>query len=489
MGIPESTQEFAASSDQAITPAISSTPIKSAFPTTFLGIGITYDQTRNEVVIFGGIHSLTGKDLAETWTWDGQIWTRHTPSISPAARRDAALAYDPSTQQVLLFGGFNQEQNKTYNDTWSWDGRVWTERQPMQSPSPRYAVGIVGDLARREVLLYGGTSSGRAGLPLNDTWTWDGKTWKQIAPTNAPPAIPGPTLVYDSAQQQILFSASQPTGLQQQNDLWAWNGQIWTKITQGAGIPARYNNPAAYDESRKRLVIFGGIDFRSGSSLQYLTDTWEWDGQRWTRASGQVPAAGNNLATQVVCESMLKEKKGPGTLTLLRESHLVYDAARQNLLLLTASREEPSRFTIWIWKGNGWEELRESAGEPPNPLPAGEGWVRILDGNKLSSEDKVKRWLESFKPAEIEPSNRLVDFKILKVDGPFMPETKDQGSVYRIYKVQVSVKPFLLAGSTWNDNNGKADPGGWIIEKQIILGEWYQHPLVCDTWMKIISKQ
>ena len=44
---------------------------------------------------------------ADTWTYNGVTWTKQSPSTSPPARSNAAMAYDPASGNVVLFGGAN----------------------------------------------------------------------------------------------------------------------------------------------------------------------------------------------------------------------------------------------------------------------------------------------------------------------------------------------------------------------------------------------
>jgi hypothetical protein len=55
-------------------------------------------------------------DLNDTCNWTGHTWSQLSPSTSPAARNGAAMAFDPATGQVVLFGGFNG--TTSLGDTW-----------------------------------------------------------------------------------------------------------------------------------------------------------------------------------------------------------------------------------------------------------------------------------------------------------------------------------------------------------------------------------
>lgn len=68
-------------------------------------------------------------------------WTQLTPAFSPQPLQGASLAYDPTTQTVVLFGGslnrLAQSGGVNSNQTWTWDGVTWTQQFPPISPPAR----------------------------------------------------------------------------------------------------------------------------------------------------------------------------------------------------------------------------------------------------------------------------------------------------------------------------------------------------------------
>jgi len=62
-------------------------------------------------------------------------WKKLTPGVSPSARAAMAMAYDPVSQRVVLFGGYD---DLIYLDeTWTFDGATWRMETPPLSPPPR----------------------------------------------------------------------------------------------------------------------------------------------------------------------------------------------------------------------------------------------------------------------------------------------------------------------------------------------------------------
>jgi len=108
-----------------------------------------------------------GGTTAALWRWDGTAWA------GPAANQGAPegflpLGSDLASHQVVTL--------TTAGQTWTWDGRTWTERHPAHSPGPRTGATFAYDTARQRLVLFG-TAAGYDDVPPGDTWTWDGSDW------------------------------------------------------------------------------------------------------------------------------------------------------------------------------------------------------------------------------------------------------------------------------------------------------------------------
>ena len=98
----------------------------------------------SNLVLFGGdiIGRETWESVNDTWIWDGADWTEATPSISPPARSNAAMA--TLSGVVVMFGGENFEVPPFYADTWEWDGSQWVERKVI-GPGARFGAVMAGE--------------------------------------------------------------------------------------------------------------------------------------------------------------------------------------------------------------------------------------------------------------------------------------------------------------------------------------------------------
>jgi hypothetical protein len=76
---------------------------------------MAYDANIGAVVLFGGF-SVPGQGLNDTWTWNGSTWTQRQTSTEPGGRWAAGLDFDPSNG-LVLFGGEVTGDPFT-NETW-----------------------------------------------------------------------------------------------------------------------------------------------------------------------------------------------------------------------------------------------------------------------------------------------------------------------------------------------------------------------------------
>lgn len=242
-------------------------------PRTFPAM--TYDSVRRVTLLFGGNRVLFGKDadaavfLNDLWQWNGRQW-QELPASGPAARAEAALAFDEQRGRAVLFGGYRRVngQVERLGDTWEWDGARWTQVSTT-GPRPRNGAALAYDRERRCVVLFGGNLTNGGG---SDTWEWDGRAWRQSAAVTE--GRFNPALTYDEARRRVLRFGGW-NGQARTDDTWEYDGQTWRRLA--ADGPAARNHAAlVYDRRRRRAWLFGG---HQGELV--LGDLWEWNGARW----------------------------------------------------------------------------------------------------------------------------------------------------------------------------------------------------------------
>jgi galactose oxidase-like protein len=206
-----------------------------------------------------------------------QVFWVQKQDIGPSPRANHGMAYLTSGQRAVVFGG--DPGGPPLADTWAWDGNLWTQVADT-GPSARHGLSLSEGPAggAQRLVLFGGVSGATF---LADTWTFDGSDWIQVADTG-PGARAGHAAAYDPIRQRLVLFGGDNGALLQ--DTWAWDGTDWTQVDDG-GPTARRGHAMAFDEGRGRIILFGG----AGANGTGLDDTWAWDGSAWTQIADTGP--------------------------------------------------------------------------------------------------------------------------------------------------------------------------------------------------------
>jgi pimeloyl-ACP methyl ester carboxylesterase len=226
---------------------------------------MTYDEERGEVVLFGG--SGWNDPLTDTWVWNGNNWTQKHTTSSPrnAYGGYGMMAYDHARKQVVWHGG--TDGVSIPNETWTWNGEQWTKKFPLITPPLRSWSSMVYDHARERVMIFGGHSQGG-----NDTWLWNGAEWTLSSPSNSPSPRSSHTMAYDSYDNTIVLHGGQDSRGIAITDTWVWNGTAWRQVN-AATTPAFTFPVMAYDSVRRQLVMLAGDGGRLAGGETH-NETW-----------------------------------------------------------------------------------------------------------------------------------------------------------------------------------------------------------------------
>ena len=220
---------------------------------------LAYDAARRETVVLGGFNDAHVPDdhWNDTVLFDGHTWTRvlPDPDPSPAWRGRYALAYHAVSERVVLFGG-QDVHGPLFGDTWEWDGTAWEERHPPISPPARQEASMAYDPVRETLVLAGGCGAGACGRPgsnvLTDLWEWDGDHWKQRRPPTPLP-LQRPQLAYDPGRDVVLAFGNEGNDDHVLPAVWAWDRQDWHRLDPVDEPPARAGAPLVLDAARGRV--------------------------------------------------------------------------------------------------------------------------------------------------------------------------------------------------------------------------------------------
>lgn len=230
---------------------------------------LAYDSLRKRTVLFGGFDA-TNSIKGDTWEWDGGNWAKLSET-GPSPRMTQAMAYDSERHVTVMFGGRNG--NQIFDDTWVWDGVTW-EQKMVTGPSSREYVSMAYDPVRQVTVLFGGVHNN---VRLDDTWEWDGTSWMPKTPTGPlPPPHANHGMSYGGDCGVVMFGGATSNGSGgssgNSNETWSWDGVSW-KLRASSGPAVRTGPGMAWDSDRQTIVIFGGFDINHVNG--YFGDTWE----------------------------------------------------------------------------------------------------------------------------------------------------------------------------------------------------------------------
>ncbi len=231
------------------------------------------------------------------------------------------MAYDEARDRVVLFGGVGL--SGFVADTWEFDGQSWRDRTPANAPPGRVWAAMAYDSHRGRTVMFGGDRFGY----FSDTWEWDGNQWTRVQTPTSPPARSAHGMVYDRARRcVVLFGGTSGPSL---GDTWEYDGIDWRRRAPAAAPPPRQQFAMAFDEARAETVVFGGLTVGGPC----LADTWTWDGATWTRLASTVPSPRADFS-------------------------MTYDRARQRVVLFGGGTCTPAglRRDTWDFDGISWNE-------------------------------------------------------------------------------------------------------------------------------------
>lgn len=286
---------------------------------------------------------------------------------TPPERSDAAMAFDPETGQVVMFGGLGA--NGSLGDTWIWSGTVWTEVHPQSSPLTRFGASMVYDPRLHGLVLFGGSpdqpiSASQQGN-LDATWLWTGTGWSRIDTVHTPTAnnlsgigVLG-AMAYDAATGRVMLLTA-ATGIHLEacsEQTWTFDGSDWHLADPADALPASV--VTVVDEPSTGHVIavlharaavapagLAGTSCAAGSpAARALTEssTWRWTGSDWTEISSGTEPEGSALA---IAANGIAVELSP----VSGEATVVSD-----------TNEE-----LWSWTGARWSAV-PSSGHGPSP--------------------------------------------------------------------------------------------------------------------------
>lgn len=260
-------------------------PANSPSP-RFIG-AMAYDPVSQKIVLFGGYDGR--QYLNDTWTFDGTNWTQITTTVTPPVRTNASMAFDRDGAKLIMFGGY--DGHNYLGDTWLWNGATSTWTQATNASGPTAVTGpmLFPDPVAKRVDNFGGFDGRFYQLTM---YQWTGNTWKKLSgPTPSARSVAATSANYAEGSV-VMFD-----GLGDVNpyNTWTWDGTTWTQQFPTVQPESLYSAGAAYDPALKAVIVFGG-----GTGGVDGNDTWQWQNGQWTQlvpAQSPPPREGHGMTT------------------------------------------------------------------------------------------------------------------------------------------------------------------------------------------------
>ncbi|HTR20989.1 MAG TPA: kelch repeat-containing protein [Gemmatimonadales bacterium] len=202
------------------------------------GSMMVYDARADRALLFGGAALSDNGGLNDLWAYDyeSNTWTELQPVVSPPPHQWHALVYVPTSDRTVLFGGTNPSDGTLLNDTWAYDyhRNRWTNLHPIHPPTPRMTHYMAFEPTTNMLVLFGGFLA-PYDQAAGDTWIYDvaKNRWRQAFPK----ASPGPRAFHVMSRTNgpvVLFGGGpDQAGWTNETFLYDSRENAWEQVTGG----------------------------------------------------------------------------------------------------------------------------------------------------------------------------------------------------------------------------------------------------------------
>ncbi|HXW67936.1 MAG TPA: PKD domain-containing protein [Thermoplasmata archaeon] len=263
----------------------------SGIPSARLLPLMTWDASDGYVLLFGGVSSGYETD---TWTYLNGTWTNITSSVGthPPSLIAGTMAFDPSTNSVVLFSGANPSVG-IVNYTWTYHDKVWTNITSSAGAAPpadEFA-SLATDTAADELVLVETTVSGL------QTWTFKDGTWTNVTAASAQPGYAYyPLVADDPADSGVLLTgvaSNSPTITAPfYPATWLYKSGVWENLSAAnAGVVILYSQLTPvlqYLPAAGAVVAFQSYWVTTAGEITEFPTSWLFANGVWTNITAAV---------------------------------------------------------------------------------------------------------------------------------------------------------------------------------------------------------
>lgn len=207
---------------------------------------------------------------------------------------------------------------------------TWRDIGPTNIPPARFNAAMAATDDGR-VLLFGGRTAG--GMRVSDTWLLDVEAgeWTELAPPEAPSARDASAMAWVGNDAIVLFGGNETSGpggsVTPLADTWIFDlaAGTWTELTPPASPSARFQHAM--------VTLSDGIAVLQGGRSEFMmevADTWQFDGatQAWTDLAPTMgPGTRSAFGLASSGDGMVVMVGGSTDSTTYVDETWVYDAA------------------------------------------------------------------------------------------------------------------------------------------------------------------
>lgn len=249
----------------------------------------------DRIWIFGGFAGTTGdkNDVAAYPPSTGQ-WAAPAVTGTPPARERHVLGWDASSSVLVSFSGYSGTfPTFTHNDElfiFSPTTSAWTQIPKAGTwPAARKDAAMVWVPSLNQMLVYGGNNGSGTANRFSDLWLLSVNVgastaaWTLLAPGGVtPPAQSAPCVGYDPVGRRLILFGGETSDGASTNTTYQYlvDTNVWQRDTPTGTVPSsRSFSQCAWDPGAGRLVLYGGQD-SAGNPIAgaYAYDP---DAKRW----------------------------------------------------------------------------------------------------------------------------------------------------------------------------------------------------------------
>ncbi len=282
-----------------------------AWPTQRYWHFMAYDPQSDRVLLFNGYDAKIGgwgferldaESLArDEWAYDVAQNRMELLRTAPYTIFNVT-AYDEQSRRLIAFG-------MDHTAVYDLENRAWEKTEPEEEPwTWRFGFGLAYDSQSDRTILFGGDAED---LWLNDTWAYDYETntWTEMSPEVSPPDRAYHAMAYDAESDRIiLWGASEvgrtPMSEEEKATIWVYDydANTWTAIESAGGPSYRGGHTMVYHPGTDRIILFGGY---AQGDVYFSDETWAYDynTNTWTQLTPASHPSGRRYFTMVYAES------------------------------------------------------------------------------------------------------------------------------------------------------------------------------------------